>query len=214
MRRSAALVTLVLLVGAGAPYAAAHAAGAARTPHARAASPTVVVSVRPVTASGKLAAGYRIVDRAGHVRCQPGSEATGDAYRCFGRTFIYDPCWVTNNTAFVDCLLEAYSHKVTRLHVTKGYDGTGGLGPRATLPWSLKVAGGKRATLLQGATGTVKAWRINYSLKGFSLVLVGGVNRHNATWTIREAKRSHGKYTIIGRVDVRTAWFGKRSRKG
>lgn len=212
MRRLAALVTALIAVG-GFALAASPAGAAAPRPNARATAPTVVSRVRPVTATGALRSGRTVTHRASHVSCQAGSEAVGDAYRCFGPKFVYDPCWVTSNKAFVDCLAAPYSHKVTRLHVTKGYDNTGGFGSPATLPWGLQV-GGKRMVLLQGATGTVNGMRINYEVQGFSVVLVGPVDRSSSPWTIREGKRTHGVYKIVGRVDIATAWFGQRSHKG
>jgi len=45
-------------------------------------------------------------------------------------------------------------------------------------------------------------------------VLVGPVDKSGSTWTIREGKRTHGVYKIVGRVDISTAWFGQRSHKG
>lgn len=212
MRRLAALVTALIAVG-GFALAASPAGAAAHRPGARAAAPTVVSRVRPVTATGALRSGYTVTHRLTGASCQSGSEATGNAYRCFAGNAVIDPCWVTSNTAFVDCLAAPYSHKVTRLHVTKGYDNTGGFGSPASLPWGLQV-GGKRMVLLQGATSTVNGMRINYEVHGFSVVLVGPVDKSSSPWTIRKGKRTHGVYRIVGRVDIATAWFGQRSHKG
>jgi len=213
MRRLAALVTALIAVG-GFALAASPAGAAAHRPNARATAPTVVSRVRPVTATGALRSGYTVAHNVSHASCQAGSEAVGDAYRCFGPRFVYDPCWATSDKGFVDCLPTPYSHQVTRLHVTKGFDNQGGLGSAARIPWGLRLAGGTRTTLLQGASGTVKGMRINYEVKGFRVVLVGPVDKSGSTWTIREGKRAHGVYKIVGRVDISTAWFGQRSHKG
>jgi hypothetical protein len=86
---------------------------------------TVVVHVRPVDTAGHLRHGYRVSHRFGKASCQFGSEATGTAYRCFAANYVIDPCWVTANRHYVDCLTEGWSHRVWRLHVTKGYDNEG-----------------------------------------------------------------------------------------
>jgi hypothetical protein len=87
------------VVAAGLVFFAAFAAAPLGVAHAASAKPTVVIHLRPVTASGQLRAGYTITDRRSHASCQAGSEATGDAYRCFAGNGVFDPCWVTTDAA-------------------------------------------------------------------------------------------------------------------
>jgi hypothetical protein len=206
---TATLVTVPALA-LSAPAAFGRSAVVTASPHP---VRTLVRHVRPVTSTGALRAGYTITHRHGKASCQAGSEAIGNAYRCFAGNFVYDPCWVAANPKYVICLGQPYSHRVARLRVSKGYENAGGLGSAGTLPWGVQV-GSTRATLLQGATGTVNGKRINYSIKGFSVVLIGNVNKKHAQWFIREARRTNGHYHVMGFVAVREAWFGERSRLG
>lgn len=209
-RRVASLLALtaITLIVPGLVMSAPAALGG---PRIAVVAPTQVRHVRPVTATGELRAGYTITHRHGGARCATGSETTGNAYRCFA-DFIYDPCWVTANTSFVICLERPYSHRVARLRVRK-YDNTGGLGSPSRLPWGVQV-GLHRATLIEGASGIVAGKRINYALKGLSVVLIGRVDKTHPIWRAREARRTNGHYRVIGWVDLRTAWVGLRSRKG
>jgi hypothetical protein len=210
------MLVLALAVFASVPLTIGHSVPAASAASSRPAvlSRTTVLHVSPVTAGGQLRAGYTVTQHRSHAHCSTGSEATGNAYRCFAGNGVFDPCWVTANKAFVDCLAAPYGHKVARLHVARPYDNAGGLGSAAALPWGLQVRGGTRATLLQGATDVVHGKRINYSLKGFSRVLIGNVNKKHAIWRIQEAHRSAGHYHVTGWVELSKAWFGQRSRKG
>jgi hypothetical protein len=190
------------------------------TPAAAASTPgsTVVAHVRPVDRSGHLRPGYRVVQRLGKASCSFGSESTGTAYRCFAGHFVVDPCWVAANRHYVDCLAEPWSHKVVRLHVTKGYDNTGYTrkAGRGSDPWGVQTVAGVRCGWLQGASGVVGKFRINYGCgKTTKTVLIGDVDRAPALWTIRKAVNTGSfHYQRDGRVALQKAWYGKPSRKG
>lgn len=185
------------------------AAGATATAH-----PTVVVHVRPVTSTGKLRHGYTITHRRAHASCSFGSEAIGDAYRCFSGNLVIDPCWVSNRKAFVVCLPDAWSHQAIRLHVTKGYQNGGFGSGGVSYPWGVRQASGTRCSWLQGASGEVKGKRISYGCTS-TTVLIGHVNKKPARWTIKRARATGGgHYTVTGTVQLRKAWFGKPSLKG
>jgi hypothetical protein len=182
------------------------------------ASATAIVRVSPVDAAGKLLHGYRVTHRLGKASCQFGSEATGTAYRCFAGNYVIDPCWVTANKAYVDCLVEGWSHAVWRLHVTKGYDNDGYShhGHRGAYPWGVQTVGGARCGWLEGASGAVGKYRIDYGCsKNEKKVLIGAVDRTPSLWTIRRAHATSGyHYKRDGHVKLQEAWYGKPSRKG
>lgn len=179
---------------------------------------TEVVSVRPVDAAGHLLPGYRVAHRLKKASCQFGSEATGTAYRCFAARFVIDPCWVAANKHYVFCLANGWDHAVWRLHVTRGYDNSGYSrnGRRGIYPWGVRTISGPRCSWLQGATGLVGKYRIDYGCrKTPKTVLIGGVNRKPALWRIRKARDTGNyHYKRDGRASLQEAWYGKPSRKG
>ncbi len=102
---------------------------------------------------------------------------------------------------FVACLPDAWSHKVTRLHVTQGYDNDGfGSLTQASDPWGVRKVNGTRCSLLQGATGAVHGKRISYGCTR-TTYLVGNVHKKSALWTIAPRAR-----------DVRRKGRGDRDR--
>ena len=59
-------------------------------------------------------------------------------------------------------------------------------------------------------TGTEGSAVIDYYC-GRTLALVRGIDRSRQTWAIRAARITHQlsrPYALIGRVTIRTAWFG------
>ncbi|HWC33371.1 MAG TPA: hypothetical protein VG650_00965 [Mycobacteriales bacterium] len=212
MRRMSVVVVLSALA-IGSPLTAFFSGNAVATP-----ATTTVTHVRPVDASGHLLPGYKVTRRFGNANCLFGSEATGTAYRCFAGNFVIDPCWVTDDPAYVDCLSEGWSHSVARLHVTKGYDNSGytRAGSRGKYPWDVEVVGGIRCGWLQGASGVVGKYRVDYGCgKTPKTVLIGGVDRSKPVWTIRKAHDTGNyHYKQDGRAKLAEAWYGKPSRKG
>jgi hypothetical protein len=216
LRRLLSLSVLTATVSAtllGATPAAATSTAAAAHPTHRTTS-TVVAQVRPVTAAGNLRPGYTVTSRHSRANCNFGSEATGDAYRCFTHNLVIDPCWVTNQKHFVDCLPNAWSHKVARLHVTKGYDNTGFDSEPASYPWGVQRLNGVRCIWLQGASGTVHGKRISYGCTK-KTYLIGNVDKKPALWRIKLVRStSGGHFKVVGWVKLEKAWFGRPTRKG
>jgi hypothetical protein len=180
---------------------------------ATSAAPTVVRHVRPVGAAGRLSAGYTVAhSHKGH--CEAGSEETRDAYRCFAGNRVYDPCWVTSNTAFVVCLGHPWSFTAVSIHVSH-YDNSGYSKKIASIPWGVQLGDGQLCGLLAGATSLVHGKRVNYGCQHVKLVLIGNVDKHRKVWRIRKARQTKGgHYKLTGWADVSKAWFGKPSRKG
>jgi hypothetical protein len=168
-----------------------------------------------VTADGHLASGYAITKRFAHAQCNFGSEATGDAYRCFAGNFVIDPCWVTHRPHYVYCLALPWGRHVASLHVTRGYDSSGYDRRPSSMPWGVRTGNGHRCFFLEGASSTVGHHRINYECQHTSSVLVGRVDKSNAAWRIRRARSTGGgHYTVTGWANLARAWFGKPSMKG
>jgi hypothetical protein len=92
-------------------------------PTAAATSPTRVLNVRPVDASGHLAVGYS-VQQVASGGCSPGSEVATSAYRCDGTTnhVVYDPCWAAeDHLPHPSC---AWAHRGRRLRHGSRYPGS------------------------------------------------------------------------------------------
>jgi len=206
MRYRIALALTAAIAAVGAPAAALASSSGTTT--------TRVSYVRPVDSHGRLVARDRVSRQFKHAQCNFGSEATGDAYRCFAGNFVLDPCWVTNVKSSVDCATSPWSRKVARLHVTKGYDNTGFDQRHPFDPWAVKLVTGKRCVWLQGATGAVHGKRISYSCGGRNY-LIGNVHKHPQPWRIQTARSTGGGHFTAGPwVKIARAWYGKPSRRG
>jgi hypothetical protein len=183
---------------------------------AHAAAATQVVRVRPVDAHGHLRDGYRITHRHGRAHCVLGSEATGSAYRCFAGNEILDPCWVQAGAdhSHVICLGLPWTHQVSRVHVTRGYDNSVPASP-AHQPWGVRLSRGTRCARVQGATGRVHGRQITYFCPHSKLMLLGDPNRSHSRWTIRTARSTrHGLDKPNGRMTIAKAFFGRPSLIG
>jgi hypothetical protein len=175
---------------------------------------TVVTHLRPVTAGGKLATGYTITRHLSHGNCETGSEATGNAYRCFTGKKVLDPCWVTDSKTVVDCLAEPWQTTLVQLKVTKGYLNYGGLGDSSFLPWGVQLTNGIKCLRVQGAAAPIDGMPETYDCHKSKTVLAGDVIKHGKVWKIASAKHTHSGWKQTGRVVLATAWFGQKSRKG
>ena len=174
---------------------------------------TSVTRVSPVDAHGHLRTAYKVTRSLGAAQCLSGSEATGNAYRCFAGNYVVDPCWVMSNHAYVACLSAPWSRSVWRLHVTRGYQDFG-VGPgAANYPWGTTLTNGWHCDWLQGASGFVGSYRISYGCTGHpSYALVGSVDKSHAVWRIRLAHDTGGyHFRIVGWTNIARAWFGKAS---
>src|SRR3954452_10529359 len=153
IRRLTVAVLLGLLTVAAAPATTGQALPAKRA----ALAPTSVVHLRPVTAKGHLKPGYAVAGHFSFASCSAGSEATGNAYRCFaGKSNhalirVLDPCWVEGNNNYVVCLRNPWSYSVTELTVTKRYQNAGRTTKHSKLPWGVQLPNGVQCGYLQGA---------------------------------------------------------------
>jgi hypothetical protein len=189
------------------------------TAHGVALPPTVVRYVSPVDADGVLKRRYDVTRHYGDARCQSGSAMTGTAYRCYTSRSpqgVYDPCWVTSNSERVICLDVPWRrHKVTRLSVTSGYDDADGF-HHQRWPWGLQVGHHRRCLLHPSAVEYAHGRPVHYYCNKH-VALAGRLGRNGARWRMRAYRNTtpHGiqaTYVAIGWVQVRTAWYGERSR--
>ncbi|HVV77001.1 MAG TPA: hypothetical protein VHC43_13290 [Mycobacteriales bacterium] len=175
---------------------------------------TQVVTTAPVDANGHLLPGYRVVKHIPGAKCTPRSVVTGNAYKCVSH-FTYDPCWLSGNRAYVDCITSPYSRRITRLHVTRGYHNRGGLGAAKKLPWGLQLTNGVKTTLIPGDFGDVHGLKIHYSYNNFKVVLVGNPDKSGSLWRIQKAKDVGGfHYKVVGWVTISKAWYGAPTHLG
>lgn len=199
----AAAVSVLTACGSG--------GGAASPPTA--APPTQQVHVSPVTAAGLPVAGYRVTARAANAQCSPGSEAIGQAYRCFAGNAVYDPCWAEKAAApTVLCVTNPWLHTAARLRVSSPLEpipAEGGGGPGE--PWGIQLAGGQRCSLAQGAHGTFEGTVVDYYCTP-GLSLLRGLNRASATWTAHSVIGKSGELSRGPTEQIVIAWYGSPDR--
>jgi hypothetical protein len=189
-RRALATVLLVALLPATA------AAGAR----------TRVVRVSPFTSSGQVRPGLRVVTTKPGT-CLPSSEAVPGAFRCFSDSnAVLDPCWRAGAHSVL-CLPAPWARTATRMHV-RGRLGRPDKGA-ATLPWGVRLRGGARCLLLQGATEILHGRRINYACSRTAF-LAGRPNRSRPIWRIHRARSTAGGHFVAaGVARVAIVYFGR-----
>ena len=171
---------------------------------------TQQVHVSPVTAAGAPVAGYRVMSRATGAQCSLGSEAIGQAYRCFAGNAVYDPCWAAKSASpTVICLADPWLHAVDELQVNSPLgpvpaEGGGGAGE----PWGVQLAGGQRCALAQGAHGTFDGKVVDYYCTP-TLSLLRGLDRGSATWTAESVIVKSGKLSAGPTDKIAIAWYGR-----
>lgn len=183
-------------------------------PAVAATSPTQVLNVQPVDASGHLAAGY-VVQQVVSGACSPGSDLGISAYRCSGTTnhSIYDPCWAEGSPAkSVLCLDSPWSTSPTRLTLSGPLTALPPPGP-AVPPWGLQLANGLKCTAVQGAHGQFNGRAIDYYCGGTYTgpVVLHGIDLSRPVWVARTATpNGAGGYTMGPTVSVSTAWNAQK----
>jgi hypothetical protein len=216
-RRGLTTLTILLTVVGTSATLLMGAGSAAPGPTAGHAAATHVVRVRPVDSTGHLRSNYRVARRLkAHAHCVLGSEATGNAYRCFAGNSILDPCWVQagSSRSHVLCLTAPWSHAAIRLHVTKGYDNSV-MTTTAREPWGIRLANGTRCAFVQGASSVVHGRRLSYFCQHSKTVLLGNPNRSRPVWRIHTARSTkHGDFVRTGRKRIAKAFFGRPSLIG
>ncbi|MGO8957059.1 MAG: hypothetical protein ACLQFR_06805 [Streptosporangiaceae bacterium] len=200
----AIMVSLVVLVCALA------ACGASAGPPAGSMA-TQRLRIGPVTAAGTPAGGFRVTSSAATAMCEPGSEAIGQAYRCFAGNSIYDPCWAEKAaTPTVLCLPYPWSRSEVRLRV-RGQLGAipSQGGPGLGEPWGVELAGGERCLLAQGAHSEFGGRVIDYYCST-RLWLLRGLGEHGLVWRASSVLMSKSGKLSRGPVEqIRIAWFGR-----
>jgi hypothetical protein len=189
-RRALATVLLVALLPATA------AAGAR----------TRVVRVSPFTSSGQVRPGLRVVTTKPGT-CLPSSEAVPGAFRCFSDSnAVLDPCWRAGAHSVL-CLPAPWARTATRMHV-RGRLGRPDTGA-ATLPWGIRLRGGARCLLLQGATEILNGRRVNYECSRTSF-LAGRPNRSRPMWRIHRARlTAGGHFVAAGIARIAIVYIGR-----
>lgn len=175
----------------------------------------VVSGVTPFSAEGDLRPGLHVV-RTAFGTCGPGSDVLpNDVYRCGDKNGILDPCWrdYRSSSAAVACLTEPWSRSVIRLRLAADPAPSRGSVDLKAEPWGIELSSGARCIALQGSHDTVTGkggspW-IDYGCEN-KLSLVRGIDRTQPLWTIRAARgiRRRFRFKIIGRVAIKTAWYG------
>jgi hypothetical protein len=182
---------------------------------------TQVVSFSPFAADGALRAGVKIAPRSGKCWTTASAPVVQRAYRCMAGNLIHDPCFeppggVDAAAPAVVCVAAPWERTVIRLHLQSKPDFETSGNPHPTLPWAMRLAGGRRCTFQQGASGLDRAGRrLNYNCAmpggGRELWLFGSVRRSRAAaWRIRAGQPATGfggSYALAEHwVTVRTAW--------
>ena len=174
-------------------------------------SATKRVQVSPVTANGMAASGFRVASTAANATCEPGSEAIGEAYRCFAGNAIYDPCWAEKAAApTVLCLPYPWSRSEVSLRVRGSLGAIPSQGhPGLAEPWGVELAGGRRCLLAQGAHTEFAGHVIDYYCNG-RLWLLRGLTENGQVWRAGSVITSKsGKLARGPTEEIRIAWFGR-----
>jgi hypothetical protein len=200
----------VVLIAATALTTAAAACGSG-APGPGAGVQTRTVHVSPVTSSGVAVAGYRTLTTAANASCEPGSEAIGQAYRCFAGNAVYDPCWAEKAAVpTVLCVADPWSRTDARLTVSSQLSpipAEGGIGE----PWAVQLSGGQRCLMVQGAHGAFQGHVIDYYC-GQGLSLLRGLTTGSQPWTARSVVITSGQQTRGPVQTIAIAWYGSPDR--
>ena len=200
---AAAAVAVIAGCGSGPAPVVVHGGGAA---------PTRRLHVSPVTSAGIAVRGYRVTSRASGASCEPGSEAIGQAYRCFAGNAVYDPCWPAKTASpTVLCVADPWLRTAAELKVSSALGAIPATGPSAGEPWGVQLASGQRCVLAQGAHNEFSGQVVDYYCRP-GLALLRGLNRKPATWTARSVLTRAGKL-LGGPVEqIQLAWYGNPAR--
>jgi len=193
------MLALAALVATGCATTSAHPAGLTATRQ---------VYITPVRPDGSQVSSFAATSVAARASCIPGSEAIGQAYRCFAGNHIYDPCWAVKTAApTVLCLEYPWSVTAARLSVTGQLSPIpyqGGIGE----PWGVELADGRRCVLLQGAHPVYDGRIVDYYCSP-QLFLLRGLAKTSPVWRASSVIQRAGK-TAAGPVEqIQIAWFGR-----
>lgn len=215
MRTSTRFRTVLPLLAAAAAASVLAACGSSGSggSGAGAVQRTKQVHVSPVNAAGAPAGGYRVTSHAANASCSAGSEAIGQAYRCFAGNYVYDPCWAEKAAApTVLCVADPWLHTVAELRVSSALGpipSEGGAG--AGEPWGVQLAGGQRCVLAQGAHSAFDGTVIDYYCTQ-KLSLLRGLRLGSPMWTARSVIDTSGKLSSGPTEKIEIAWYGSPTR--
>lgn len=194
---------------------------------AEAARPTQIIETAGVGGDYLPLPGLTVHERGSAESCGAGSDAVGNAYRCFGGHGVYDPCWKDASDPIVPaviCRFQPWSKSVIRLTLDQGglpaFFAAGE--PIATYPpWGVELSGGSRCVAAQGAHDSFSGHVVNYYCtpklsKHTTRVLVGQHRNHNGIWRFRSAKMTrHGNsysHKLGGWLRAKKAWYAMQDR--
>jgi hypothetical protein len=178
-------------------------------------TPTKVVYVAPVEASGKaLASDIVLVSTKG--TCEPGSDSVpGPVYRCVNDdNSALDPCWAANipdeHHRAVLCMPWPWSRIVVQVDSTTPLPASTQSVPHSTaFPWGVRLANGENCLAAQGARRAYRGRVVDYFCGStFHLVLLRGLHQATQPWTFDSAIWNGTSYTPGPVETVRVAWFG------
>jgi len=174
--------------------------------------PTRREYVSPVTSTGVPAPGYQITAHASGASCEAGSEAVGQAYRCFAGNFVYDPCWAAKAAKpTVLCAADPWRHTAAELTVSSPLTAIPAEGAVAGEPWGVQLTSGQRCLLVQGAHGDFDGQVIDYYCQS-GLALLRGLDRKTGAWTARSVVTKSGRSSAGPVEQIATAWYGRQDR--
>jgi hypothetical protein len=139
--------------------------------------------------------------------CSGGSNkdhGRSDAWRCFGGSTIYDPCFNDPTSGSLACADAPWSASIVLLRLSEqlptqfgNNDATG-----TALPWALELANGQQCVMIGGATATIAGMRINYGCPGGSVV--GEPDRSATLWKVFFQA---GTVSQLSQVAVSVGWY-------
>lgn len=171
---------------------------------------TAVRIFNPITLSGVQNPNLKVVSRD-RGQCESGSESdpgNPNAFRCFGRRLIYDPCFAAPSRLV--CISVPWDSRAAVFVATNGtIDKQRPLDSK--MPWALELTNGQRCGLVGGATTTVAGLRLNYvcSATGRAATIAvdaayGWPNEHSKVWTIPYAPANS---EVLSEMGIKVAWY-------
>lgn len=168
---------------------------------------TKKIYVSPVDSHRAPAEGYRINTILSHGNCENGSDALGQAYRCFAKHGIYDPCWAVQAPApTVLCLSKPWSHEATEILLDQGLDAVYKISG-AVPPWAIQLQSSRRCLILEGTHGVFAGRAIDYYCDRNVYVLRGLV-KQGLQWRAQLVEWRENHYIKGPEVAIAIEWFG------
>ncbi len=218
MRRPISILTLLAsLVGLAAVTAFLTVPGSAANASSNdSGAPTRAAYVRPVTADGHPARGWKVHNERGSVSCDGASPSAVNPgiVSCYPTAFALRACWKTKNHTVL-CVRDAQEKKLTRIRYTGAFPK---VQARAEpTPMNLVLNDGHTCLIRVGGAWSSPAQHPNWV--GFDSCTrkadvfargssTDGINRRHARWTVnlwRYGKDPNGDHLV--RRSVRKAYY-------